>query len=279
MANDSERNDDRENDQNNNNKKKNGILKPQGKKTDKIEKKMKEIKEQKPHFNEMTGSLNNLLTPVTSRTMTKNTNSENPNNSEEEDDANADAHVTAMDEDQDGTATGGDVAGVPDAAAANGQDLAAVSDDGAATGGAAIGGDVAAVAGAGAATATGDDDERPCTSAAALRNQMDAQIYTETLSFVQQQDGSHEVYATCDLVTDEQQMAPMREISVADGELVILAGDDGVYHRPNDAVLLEADDNRIFVVGAMEANVRYVHAQPVPEEDIIDVDQPTPTKD
>ncbi|EDX17146.1 GD16255 [Drosophila simulans] len=73
MANDSERNDDRENDQNNNNKKKNGILKPQGKKTDKIEKKMKEIKEQKPHFNEMTGSLNNLLTPVTSRTMTKNT--------------------------------------------------------------------------------------------------------------------------------------------------------------------------------------------------------------
>ncbi|EDX16471.1 GD24590 [Drosophila simulans] len=71
----------------------------------------------------------------------------------------------------------------------------------------------------------------------------------------------------------------MREISVADSELVILAGDEGGYHRPNEAGLLEADDNRIFVVGAMEANVRYVHARPVPEEDIIDVDQPTPTKD
>jgi len=79
MANDSDRNDGRENGKKNNknnkknNKKKNGMLKPLGKKTEKIEKKMKEIKCHKAHFNEMTDCLHKLLTPVTPSSMTKNT--------------------------------------------------------------------------------------------------------------------------------------------------------------------------------------------------------------
>lgn len=73
-------------------------------------------------------------------------------------------------------------------------------------------------------------------------------------------------------------MAPMREIRVEDGELVILAGDDGVYHRPDDAVILEAEDDRIYVVGALERNVRYVHAEVV-QEGNEDMAQDPPVED
>ncbi|XP_026838588.1 uncharacterized protein LOC113564594 [Drosophila erecta] len=84
-------------------------------------------------------------------------------------------------------------------------------------------------------------------------------LFADTMAFVVQPDGSHKVLTSRDPVSEEEQNAPMREIIVGDGVLVILTGDNGeVVYRPDDSVIIDVEDSRVFVVGAQENDVTYI---------------------
>ncbi|XP_070074920.1 uncharacterized protein [Drosophila takahashii] len=108
-------------------------------------------------------------------------------------------------------------------------------------------------------TAAGNETPRPIDHDKTTDDNNFIQVDNTANKFVIQADGTHQFYTEDSPITEEQQMAAMREILIEDGELIILTGGNGeVVYNPEDTVAIDVNDSRIFILDAQESEISFV---------------------